>query len=385
MMVSGAFLCFLLFSLLSGHADGTEDERKYWGKSPLPIFTRVEVKHNAEFNSTTITVRYKASERPYDRWFIDDIPFVGGMGNYFMLNSYDGFMLNMAQIIVPNDLGTRFKVCLQTKTTEAQNCLQLRPLRRVYDVEGQDVEFPWPLIVPSTLARYDSHEDRPVRIFAYQLDTWNYTHSAQFFFQDLAGAQSLEHLEVSQEGNPRDGALSIAPVTSGSPGWLVEVPVSDRAQYEGVMLFTTTIEPPQRASAIVERSISTRSIYIYNRAHSGPFPSNFAAMLPRDGAPLPVSCRTRDRLFCLIACPFVINGDLYDAQLSLARVYDDGARIVPLPRHSLSGLGRKMGEYLAEAAFKLSLEDGGIEDGVYRCSVSLGGHTSHTLLTVTIL
>ncbi|XP_076447671.1 uncharacterized protein LOC143284655 [Babylonia areolata] len=376
-------LCLLSALLGGAHGDAEGDaERRLWGKSPLPVFTKVQIEHT-NYNATVINVRYKTNERPNYQWFIDDVPFEGGVGDFVVDNHYDGFMLCMTRIYVPDSMGTRFSVCLQTR--DAQNCLHLRPLIAPFDDQEEFIDVPWPLLVPAPLARY--YRGRNVTIYAPEMDTWDYTYSGRFIYLQpgqVNQPQPLRQMEYSLTGGGQNGnVVTMRPVTSGSPGWFLRVKTS-MGEYEGELLFQTTYQPSQQASAIVERCISTRPIHIYQRGHFTPFPGISVAMLPHSGDALSVTCRSQSNLFCLIACPFAFNGDVRDAGLSLSRVEDDGVTETRLELTSLSAEARQTGQHLAEARFVMSPSDDA-QPGLFRCSVTLASQTASALVRLTIM
>ena len=59
------------------------------------------------------------------------------------------------------------------------------------------------------------------------------------------------------EGGEEGDVVTIAPVTSGSGGWMVEVN-TETADYEGVLVVSTSFRPESRESSLAEVLRKTR-------------------------------------------------------------------------------------------------------------------------------
>ena len=77
----------------------------------------------------------------------------------------------------------------------------------------------------------------------------NYTYSALFLSHNPSQTDGplVRVSSRDMEGGEEGDLVTIAAVTSGSRGWMVEVG-TDRAGYEGVLVVSTTFRPVSRES-----------------------------------------------------------------------------------------------------------------------------------------
>ncbi|KAK7115805.1 uncharacterized protein [Littorina saxatilis] len=334
-------LCVFVSSLAGGRA---------WRESPLPVFKNVNVRTTNGL--TLVSIRYSAPDHPKADWFIDGFPVPQYVTGYFTINSADEFAL-----LSTSENGKPISVCLTLNV--GKTCLYVRTQPPDLD-QREDLDFPWPLIVPAPRVRYD--EGRVTRLFVSQLNTAHtYNYTAVFYAKSPGHYSPLLKAESRDMEGGREGDLvTMAPVTSGSAGWMVSV-ATDRKEMEGVLLLNTVFTS---TSGLVSTVTTSRPINIYSRQHTAPFPPGFLSTIPRDSLDLPWVCR--DGTSCQITCPFVSNGDV---TVTIARVINND-EVEQLPVVSVSGEMVRLGDYLGEARFTVLHFNRTESPGLFRCDIA---------------